>query len=184
MKRYIKLNFLLFFISLIFNSVPAVGEVPAAKTQFILPNELMGYENYSPIVKKIIFEAAILAHKNLTYLYGSANPQQGGMDCSGTISYLLKLFLPDIALRQADEMYKWVWQKGKFYAVNGNNFKSFEFEKLQPGDLLFWSGTYETVRDPPITHVMLYLGKNKAGKPLAFGASNGRSYNGNIKCME
>jgi cell wall-associated NlpC family hydrolase len=101
------------------------------------------------------------------------------MDCSGVISYLLKSFLPDLKLRQANEIYQWAWEKGKFYAVNSRHFNSFEFEKLQPGDLLFWSGTYKISREPPVTHVMLYLGKNKKGKRLMFGASNGRNYNGN-----
>jgi hypothetical protein len=48
-----------------------------------------------------------------------------------------------------------------------------------PGDLMFWSGTYQVERDIPITHVMLYLGSEKGtGKRIMFGASDGRSYNG------
>ncbi len=57
-------------------------------------------------------------------------------------------------------------------------FNSPEFSKLKPGDLLFWSGTYIIHRDQPITHVMLYLGKNKKGERLMFGASDGRTYQG------
>ena len=54
-----------------------------------------------------------------------------------------------------------------------------EFKELLPGDLMFWTGTYETGRDIPISHVMLYLGREKGrGKRIMFGASDGRSYNG------
>ena len=55
-----------------------------------------------------------------------------------------------------------------------------EFAALQPGDLLFWTGTYAaSERKLPITHVMLYLGKRKTnGKPVIFGASDGRRYEG------
>ena len=50
---------------------------------------------------------------------------------------------------------------------------------LKPGDLLFWTGTYDTgARTLPISHVMLYLGKTKAGRPVMFGASDGRPYQG------
>ena len=55
----------------------------------------------------------------------------------------------------------------------------FEFADLQPGDLMFWSGTYKTERTVPITHVMLYLGREKeSGKRVMFGSSDGRSYHG------
>ena len=48
---------------------------------------------------------------------------------------------------------------------------------LKPGDLLFWSGTYSSERDPPITHVMIYLGREKkTGARVMVGASDGRTY--------
>jgi hypothetical protein len=44
---------------------------------------------------------------------------------------------------------------------------------------MFWIGTYESGRDIPISHVMMYLGREKeTGKRIMFGASDGRSYNG------
>src|SRR5204863_7070507 len=55
----------------------------------------------------------------------------------------------------------------------------FEFKDLLPGDLMFWSGTYQTAREVPISHVMMYLGREKkTGKRVMFGSSDGRSYNG------
>jgi hypothetical protein len=54
---------------------------------------------------------------------------------------------------------------------------SFELNELKPGDLLFWSGTYSIERDPPITHVMIYLGREKkTGARVMVGASDGRTY--------
>jgi len=45
--------------------------------------------------------------------------------------------------------------------------------------LMFWTGTYETGRDIPVSHVMLYLGREKgSGKRIMFGASDGRSWLG------
>jgi hypothetical protein len=176
-----KLNkyLLLFTLTIGLYGEPTLAETSTSGVQSLSLEQLANHEKYLPIVKELIAKTYHLTQKNLTYLYGSDDPKKGGMDCSGAISYLLKSFLPDLKLRQANQIYQWAWEKGKFYAVNSHDFNSFEFEKLQPGDLLFWSGTYETSREPPITHVMLYLGKNKKGKHLMFGSSNGRSYNGN-----
>ena len=58
------------------------------------------------------------------------------------------------------------------------SFNSPEFAKMKPGDLLFWSGTYAAHRVSAITHIMLYLGKNKNGQRLMFGSSDGRTYQG------
>jgi hypothetical protein len=44
---------------------------------------------------------------------------------------------------------------------------------------MFWSGTYKVDRDVPVSHVMIYLGKEMGtNKPVMVGASDGRSYNG------
>ena len=53
---------------------------------------------------------------------------------------------------------------------------------LRPGDLLFWVNSTKdakTDRDPPVTHVMIYLGKRRNdGHPVVAGASDGRSLDG------
>jgi hypothetical protein len=42
---------------------------------------------------------------------------------------------------------------------------------------MFWSGTYDIDRDPPITHSMIYLGREKStGRRVMVGASDGRVY--------
>lgn len=158
--------------------VYAEHNVQPAITSVVPISQLDHYQNYPIIVKNLINEAHLLTQKKLTYIYNSADPKNGGMDCSGTIYYLLKNAHIDDVPRQSSDMYTWAEQKGKLYQVTSNNLSSTEFSKLRPGDLLFWSGTYAIHRDPPITHVMIYLGKNKNNKPLMFGSSNGRTYLG------
>jgi len=144
----------------------------------ISTSELQNYNSNSQSVKSIINDALGLACNNLKYQYGSADPKAGGMDCSGTIYYLLtKLGIKEVP-RSSHLQYKWIWEQGHFYAVNGRTWNSFEFSHLKPGDMLFWSGTYQVKHDPDVTHVMIYIGKNKQGQPLMVGASNGRTYKG------
>jgi len=169
---------LLAILILLTNSTFAEEIKHNAITQPLSVTQLAGFANYPPAVQQIIAKAATLSEQHLTYTYGSSDPKNGGMDCSGTIFYLLKEFKVNNVPRQANEMYEWAWKNGKFYAVNGNDFHAFEFSKLKPGDLLFWTGTYDAHREPPITHVMLYLGKNKQDQPLMFGSSDGRTYQG------
>ncbi len=170
---------LAFEIMCVLSPVHATTMLHPAVTQTMTTEQLEDFANYPAAVKQLITQALILAGKNLTYTYGSANPAQGGMDCSGTIFYILKLAGVFNVPRQSDELYRWVWQQGKFYAVNSHSMQSFEFALLKPGDLLFWSGTYTVRRDSPITHVMLYIGKNSEGQPIMFGASDGRTYQNN-----
>jgi peptidoglycan DL-endopeptidase CwlO len=101
------------------------------------------------------------------------------MDCSGFIYYVLKNAGYDAVPRDSSEQYAWARKSGEFHAVLSRSIKTFELDALKPGDLMFWSGTYKTEREFPITHVMIYLGKEKkSGKPVMVGASEGRSYEG------
>jgi len=148
---------------------------PAITTPIPLA-DLEHYADYPVVTKKLILIATLLSQENLTYLYGSADPKNKGMDCSGTIYYLLKSAkVPDVP-RSSDEMFSWAEKEGELYRTTENNFDSRSFSHLRPGDLLFWSGTYATTKN--ISHVMIYLGKNKKGQPLMFGSSDGRTYQG------
>ncbi|RUR06252.1 C40 family peptidase [Legionella sp. km772] len=163
---------------LLFVSVSTVFSDPL-KTQnplSISTQELQDFNRNSAAVKNLLTLALNIASKNLGYLYGSADPKNRGMDCSGTIYYLLTTVGIHDVPRSSDLLYKWVVEKGHFYPVTGNDFSSLEFSYLRPGDLLFWSGTYEIKRKLNVTHVMLYLGKNKNGDLLMIGASDGRTY--------
>ncbi|MDQ6623461.1 MAG: C40 family peptidase [Verrucomicrobiota bacterium] len=128
-------------------------------------------------MRKLIEGALDLASRNLSYKYGSADPTEGGMDCSGFIYFLLRQNGVSGVPRDSSEQYVWVRKSGHFEAVVSKSDDTFELENLKPGDLLFWTGTYDIERDPPVTHAMIYLGKEKStGRRIMVGASDGRTY--------
>ena len=99
------------------------------------------------------------------------------MDCSGFVYFVLKQNGVESVPRDSSEQYIWVRRAGKFEPVVSRKEDSFEFDNLKPGDLLFWTGTYAIQRDPPITHAMIYLGREKkTGARVMVGASDGRTY--------
>ena len=131
--------------------------------------ELAGFADLPAEVQRLIRAALALTKKELTYVFGSHDPSRGGMDCSGTIYHLLtEAGLQDVP-RQSDEMCSWVEKRTKLHRIEqADSLTHAEFSSLQPGDLVFWSGTYEArPRKVPVTHVMLYLGKKAAtGRPV------------------
>src|SRR5262245_49666267 len=143
------------------------------------PDAIEGFEKNPPKVRQILDAGLALAKENLGYTYGSADPANGGMDCSGFIYYVLKQNgFPDVP-RDSSQQYVWVRKAGDFDAVVSRKEDSFEFNGLKPGDLLFWRGTYNIDRDPPITHTMIYLGREKrTNKRVMIGSSDGRTYDG------
>lgn len=152
-----------------------------AAVSSIEPEKLDGFDHYAPQIQQLIRDALALTKLNLTYTFGSSNPKQGGMDCSGTIFHLLNALGLKSVPRQSNEMCAWVQSHTLLHRIDkADSLKHPEFAALHPGDLLFWSGTYEaTPRTLPVTHVMLYLGKMKtSGRHLLFGASDGRAYQG------
>jgi len=143
------------------------------------PDSIAEFAAQPPRMQQLIRDAIDLTRLNLTYTFGSADPDSGGMDCSGTMYYLLRAHgLNDIP-RDSTGQYLWARRNGSFFPVLSRSEKSEEFDQLQPGDLMFWTGTYQPARDIPVSHVMLYLGREReSGKRIMFGASDGRSYNG------
>ncbi|MCE9609357.1 MAG: C40 family peptidase [Chthoniobacter sp.] len=154
-------------------------KAPRAPAATIEPEQLEDFAEQPPAVRQLIVAALALTKLNLTYTYGSSDPASGGMDCSGTIYHLLRSQGFKDVPRDSSSQYVWARQSGQFFAVVSTEAGGFEFKDLQPGDLMFWTGTYRTGRVVPISHVMLYLGRKKDGdKPVMFGASDGRSYDG------
>jgi len=165
-------------------SSPLLGQEPVTP-QPKLPGslskeDLRGFEKNSEAIQRLLIAALELSSKELIYKMGSANPENGGMDCSGTLYYLLRSVGVTEVPRDSAHQYQWAWEANTFVAVNGIAEKTYEFSRLRPGHLLFWVGTYDVGnRNPPVSHVMIYLGKRASdGKDLMFGASNGRTYNG------
>jgi cell wall-associated NlpC family hydrolase len=156
--------------------VPAENAAPMAT---IKPEALREFAAQPPQVQQLIGNALALTERNLGYKYGSADPAAGGMDCSGFIFYVLSNAGYKDVPRDSSGQYAWVRKNSDFHAVLSRSGESFELDGLKPGDLMFWSGTYKIDRDIPITHVMIYLGKEKStGKPVMVGATDGRTYDG------
>jgi peptidoglycan DL-endopeptidase CwlO len=151
---------------------------PGAPNATLSREAITNFESYPPKVQKLLTSALELTTRNLDYKYGSADPANGGMDCSGFVYYVLNQngaapYVPD----DSKDQYIWLRSAGTFEPVVSGKDDSFELNELKPGDLLFWSGTYSSERDPPITHVMIYLGREKkTGARVMVGASDERTY--------
>jgi peptidoglycan DL-endopeptidase CwlO len=160
-------------------SAPPTPEKKGAPNVSLSPEEIAGFDTYPEKVRQIIEAGLELTKQNLVYTYGSADPANGGMDCSGFVYYVLQQNgFPDVP-RDSSQQYVWVRKAGNFNAVLSRREDSFELDALKPGDLLFWRGTYSIERDPPITHAMIYLGREKRTKKrVMVGASDGRTYDG------
>jgi cell wall-associated NlpC family hydrolase len=163
---------------------PGAEETPAPGKKgwpnvSLSPDQIADYDHYPPKVRQIIDAGLALTKQNLGYTYGSADPKNGSMDCSGFIYYVLQQNgFPDVP-RDSSQQYVWVRKARSFNAVLSRHEDSFELDALKPGDLLFWRGTYNIDRDPPITHTMIYLGREKrTNKRVMVGASDGRTYDG------
>jgi cell wall-associated NlpC family hydrolase len=160
---------------------PSTEGPPIAAVSSIEEADIQGFEHYAPQIQELIRQSLALTRLNLTYTFGSADPKNGGMDCSGAIFYVLSDFGFKGVPRQSNEMAAWVKDRTLLHRVEkADSLTHPEFSALQPGNLLFWSGTFNAgPREIPVTHVMLYLGKlKKSGKHVVFGASDGRAYQG------
>jgi len=100
------------------------------------------------------------------------------MDCSNTSRYLYKVTAGIDLPRTASDQYYYLHLQGKAWDVpqvaNGLPDTEFLRQNLKPGDLLFWENTYRPERQPPITHVMVYLGTNQKGQWLMAGSQSSR----------
>jgi hypothetical protein len=158
-----------------------VIEAREAVVVSIQPGDLVEYETLSDPVKKLIEVSLGFTTRKLAYRFGSNSPEKKGMDCSGTVQCTLRELGFEELPRSSWDFYQWAKAAGELVSTPGVTATDDPvFARLRPGDLLFWEGTYETgKRDPPISHVMIYLGTLKSdGKGVMFGASSGRRYRG------
>ena len=68
-------------------------------------------------IQQLIRDAIDLTRLNLTYTFGSADPDSGGMDCSGTIYYLLHAHDFADVPRDSGGQYLWARRGGAFFPV-------------------------------------------------------------------
>ncbi len=161
---------------------PKPTESPANKIApdaSLTSSQLKDFKKQPLPVQSLIEAALALTTQDLTYTYGSSDPVNGGMDCSGFIYHVLTEHGFDEVPRDASGQYVWVRKSGTFRAVVSRKEDSFELNEMRPGDLLFWTGTYDSKKDPPVTHTMIYLGREKGGnRRVMVGSSDGRTYHG------
>jgi LysM repeat protein len=100
------------------------------------------------------------------------------MDCSNTTRYLYKVTAGLELPRTASDQYYYLHLQNKAWDVPLNQYGFVDTEylrqNLKPGDLLFWENTYRPERQPPITHVMVYLGTNTQGQWIMAGSQSSR----------
>ncbi len=113
------------------------------------------------------------------------------MDCSNTVKYLYKESLGITLPRTSFEQFQVVKNSGNFKLTPKTAEGKIDIpilrKKLKTGDLLFWINTHNDIPkewDPPIGHVMVFMGKSKTGKLTMFGAgtfgSGKRTKNGGL----
>lgn len=145
----------------------------------LAPSDLVEFSRQPARVKYVIKNALALTDMGLDYKFGSADPSSGGLDCSGAIYACLQNSGLQSLPRDSFSQYEWLVEQGKFNPARAGGFGRFSLDKLKPGDLLFWINTYKTNRNPPVTHVAIYLGREKStGQYVMMHAGNGRKYNG------
>lgn len=160
-------------------SLPAFA-LEAAAVASISPEDLVEFEHQPAAIQELIRNALSLTEKKLTYQFGSNSPGNAGMDCSGAVQFVLKSSGVVDLPRSSFGFYEWALGKGGLTKTEGvHSTEDPVFSELKPGDLLFWTGTYGTKRNPPISHVMIFLGRLKAdGQGVVFGSSDGRYFRG------
>jgi hypothetical protein len=147
----------------------------------LAPSDLVEFDRQPPRVQRLIRDALALAQRGLRYQYGSNDPARGGLDCSGCVQWLLQQQGYSRVPRTASDQCAWLMQTGRFRWGRDRWFgvQKWNPGELQVGDLVFWSGTYRVRRNPPVTHVMIYLGTRKSdGKRVIMGSTDGRRSEG------
>lgn len=173
-----------FFILFLLTSIVA-GEL--SRPPVIQPEDLNEFSALPEERKKLIVAALSVAEKNkwLRYKFGGSSPESKGFDCSGAMSFVLKSLNYKVP-RTSSDQFLWL-KKSKALTNVDPKVKSLQdpiFNTLRPGDLVFWSGTYDPIdgRRTKITHVAMYLGtEKKDGRAVMISSSKGRSYRGEAR---
>lgn len=95
-----------------------------------------------------------MVQAHLRYVYGSEDPESGGIDCSGFTRLVFLqaagIDLPD----QADRQLQFCREHGRVWDATSH----WTAADLQPGDLVFFAGPKAIPRLSNISHVMIYCG--------------------------
>lgn len=114
---------------------------------------------------------AIPARENVRYNGRWIPPGESApwvMDCSNTARWLYREVRGINIPRTASDQYEWLRARRRLWRTGPDEGRL--RRHLRPGDLLFWEHTYRPPRRPPVTHVMVYLGRDSRGRMMMAGS--------------
>ncbi len=94
------------------------------------------------------------------------------MDCSNAVRWLHREHRGMVLPRTSSDQYQFFRERGKLRRAKPDSSRL--ARTLRPGDLLFWEHTYRPKRKPPVTHVMMYLGRDDSGRMWMAGSQGKR----------
>jgi hypothetical protein len=134
----------------------------------------------APTVQLLWNRCHHLSKQKVGYSFGSNSPYNGGMDCSGSVQFVLKSLGYRDVPRASYQQHKWMKDMGRLKEVGRWQSEEKAYASMRPGDLVFWGGTYNSGHK--VSHVEIYMGRNpQTGQQYFFGARSSRSrgLNGN-----
>jgi cell wall-associated NlpC family hydrolase len=166
------------------NITPASSVAPLPRSHGFL-SSLFGHDDSSEEgdwAARFHAKAEELASHHIGYAQSWRPPGEAHawvMDCSNTSRYLYRVTANLELPRTASDQYYYLHLQGKAWDVpttgRGDPDVSYLQRHLKPGDLLFWENTYRPDRQPPITHVMVFLGQDELGHWLMAGSQSGHN---------
>lgn len=142
--------------------------------------ELAWPADLAPARKEVLSKGLGLlrSHPEIPYREGGAD--EAGMDCSGAIVWLLRQAEVEVP-RTAHGQYEWLQKAGRLTVVPATARRPDDpvFKALMPGDLIFWAADGDqSLAKLRVTHVHMFLGREKDGHAVMIGSSDGRGYRG------
>ena len=148
--------------------VNAAADISASLEDFLTPQQIAeaqaaleqrawGISAFSTQVSFADLLVYAAQYLGMPYVWGGADPAQGGFDCSGFVSWVYSN-VAGVSIRSTAE--------SMYYSYCTPISK----EEAQPGDLVFFMGTYGSPDE--ITHVGIYLGDGK----MIHAGTSGISY--------
>lgn len=147
--------------------------------------DLVEFESLAAPRRRLIEAALAVARDSpwLPYLAGSADPGEGGFDCSGAMFFVMRKVQLDPP-RSSRAQFAWLKENGNLHEVppEATDTRHPSLADLRPGDLLFWTVTVTPLAGPSgpvVHHVAMYLGtEKKDGRPVMINSTDGRTYRG------